>query len=396
MPVSFFIAAIGLSVGIGGASVLSRALGNDDSQKAIRVFGNQISITLLSVVTLTGIGLFFSDSLVTVFGGKGSIFQLAKDYYQIVLYGVPILAINMMFNNVLRAEGKPKYAMISMIIPSVSNLLFDYIFINQMNLGMKGAAWATTISYILCFSYLFIVFAVKSELRITVNSLILDTKITKEILALGGTTFARQATVSFVYFVVNNIIIGLEGELGVTVYAIVSRLLMFIMFPIIGVTQGFLPIAAYNFGAKKYDRIKQVVTKAITYAGVLGLIIFSVIMLLSYEIGGLFISNSDPYQTTELLDKTALAIRITFCMVPIVPVQLIGAAYYQAIGKALPAFLLTLSRQGIFLIPTLFILSYQYGFLGVWLAFPISDLLSTLITAFFVWRDVFKKKYISN
>ena len=153
LPVSFFIAALGMAIGIGGSSIISRALGKGDKERALKTFGNQITLTILLSTIMVVFGLVFINELIPAFGGKGDIFVPAKIYYRIVLYGVPLLALCMMGNNVIRAEGKPKFAMIAMIIPSVSNLILDYIFIFQMNMGMAGAAWATTISYGFCLIY---------------------------------------------------------------------------------------------------------------------------------------------------------------------------------------------------------------------------------------------------
>jgi len=170
LPVSFFIGALGMAIGIGGASIISRALGANDKEKALRTFGNQITFTILITVVMVTLGLTFVDSLIPAFGGKGSIFEMAKIYYVIVLYGVPLLALNMMGNSVIRAEGKPKFAMIAMIIPSVGNLVMDYLFINVLDYGMEGAAWATTISYFLCFSYILYFFLSKnSELKLSLG-----------------------------------------------------------------------------------------------------------------------------------------------------------------------------------------------------------------------------------
>lgn len=155
LPVSFFIAALGMAIGIGGSSIISRALGADNRQKALKTFGNQISLTLLVTILMVILGLYYVDALIPAFGGKGAIFDPAKTYYTIVLYGVPFLALCMMGNTVIRAEGKPKFAMIAMIIPSVGNLMMDYLFINVFDWGMEGAAWATTASYLLCFGYIF-------------------------------------------------------------------------------------------------------------------------------------------------------------------------------------------------------------------------------------------------
>src|SRR5690606_27204864 len=136
LPVSFFIAALGMAIGIGGSSIISRALGANNREKALRTFGNQITLTLVLTLSLITVGLLFADSIIDSFGGKGAIFEPAKIYYQIVLYGVPVLALSMMANTVIRAEGKPKFAMYAMMLPSVSNLIMDYLFINLLDYGM--------------------------------------------------------------------------------------------------------------------------------------------------------------------------------------------------------------------------------------------------------------------
>ena len=146
LPVSFFIGALGMAIGIGGSSIISRALGASNKEKALHTFGNQIALTLLVTVSMVVLGLYFVDELIPAFGGKGAIFEPAKIYYTIVLYGVPFLALCMMGNTVIRAEGQPKFAMIAMIIPSVGNLLLDYIFIYVFDWGMHGAAWASVIA----------------------------------------------------------------------------------------------------------------------------------------------------------------------------------------------------------------------------------------------------------
>ncbi|MBI6116228.1 MATE family efflux transporter [Salegentibacter maritimus] len=383
LPVSFFIAALGMAIGIGGSSIISRALGANNQKKAVKTFGNQISLTLLLTISLVIIGLVFVDSLIPVFGGKGDIFEPAKIYYTIVLYGVPFLALCMMGNTVIRAEGKPKFAMIAMIIPSVGNLLLDYILINQMGLGMWGAAWASTASYFFCFAYVFWFFISKnSELKIRLPDFQLHKTIISEIGSLGFVTLARQAVVSIIYLLMNNILFDLGGEDSVAIYAIIGRMLMFALFPVLGVTQGFLPIAGFNYGAQKYHRVKKSINTAILYACGLGLLVFGGIMLFAEEIVGIFTQNP------TIIAATPNAMRWVFAATPIVAIQLIGAAYYQAVGKAIPALLLTLSRQGFFFIPLILILPEYFGEIGVWISFPIADLLSTLLTAYFLNREI--------
>lgn len=385
LPVSFFIAALGMSIGIGGSSIISRALGAKNNEKALTTFGNQITLTLLLTVSLVVLGLLFTDSIILSFGGKGAIFEPAKIYYKIVLYGVPFLALCMMGNTVIRAEGKPKFAMYAMMIPSVSNLLMDYIFINLLDFGMEGAAWATSISYIICFAFILWFFLSKnSELKIDIFHFGLNRSIVSEIASLGFVTLSRQAVVSITYLFMNNILFDLGGETSVTSYAIVGRMLMFAMFPVLGLTQGFLPIAGFNYGAQNYARVRETINTSIKYAMGLATLVFIVLMIFPEAITRMFTSD------VSVLSQTPNDMRWVFAATPIIAIQLIGAAYFQAIGKAIPALLLTLLRQGLFFIPLILILPKFYGELGVWMSFPISDLLSTLVTAYFLNREVRK------
>src|SRR6056297_3334787 len=301
LPVSFFIAALGMAIGIGGSSIISRALGANNKEKALKTFGNQITLTLVVTITMVALGLYYVDSLIPAFGGKGAIFPPAKIYYTIVLYGIPFLAFCMMGNTVIRAEGKPKFAMVAMIIPSVSNLLMDYIFIYVFDWGMQGAAWATTVGYLLCFMYVFYFFlSDNSELKIDVSHFGLDRPILKEIGSLGFVTLARQAVTSITYLLMNNILFNLGGEAMVAVYAIIGRMLMFALFPVFGVTQGFLPIAGYNYGAHNYDRVRESIDIAIKYAALLATIVFIGLFLFPTEIATLFIGSGEGASMEEL------------------------------------------------------------------------------------------------
>lgn len=387
LPVSFFIAALGMAIGIGGSSIISRALGADDYEKAKRTFGNQISITIGITVLCVLFGLWFIDDLVYSFGGKGAIFEPAKIYYRIVLYGVPVLALCMMGNNVIRAEGAPKHAMIAMLIPSIGNLLMDYVFINQLGMGMEGAAWATTISYGLCFLYILWFFlSGKSELLCSLKHFILDWPILKEIGGLGFVTLTRQAMTSVLYLILNNVLFELGGEDSVSVFGIIGRMMMFALFPVLGITQGFLPIAGYNYGAENWSRVREVIFTSIKYACGLGLLIFLGLFFFTREIASVFTDNE------AVIDQTSFALKMVFIATPIIAIQLIGAAYYQAIGKAIPALLLTLLRMGFILIPLILILPEIYGELGVWISFPIADVVSTIITAWYLWVAMRKLK----
>ena len=388
LPVSFFIAALGMAIGLGGSSIISRSLGNNDIEKAIKTFGNQIVLTLSLTISLVIFGLLFVDSIVPAFGGKGALNEPAKIYYTIVLYGVPVLGYCMMGNNVIRAVGKPKNAMYAMMLPAISNLTLDYLLIYVFDFGMHGAAWATTLSYCVCALYILFFFNSNySELHPNISDFKLNAAISKEIAALGSVTLARQGVISLSVLLVNNLLFGLGGESAVAVYAIISRLLMFSLFPILGITQGFIPIAGFNYGAKNKKRVEEVIRTALIYATGFATLVFLMINIFSNSIGSIF--------TSELLvlEKAPAAIRWVFVATPIVGVQLIGAAYYQAIGKALPALLLSLTRQGFFFIPLVYILPGFLGINGVWLAFPIAELLAAIVTGCFLAYEL--RKYLN-
>jgi len=393
LPISFFVAALGMAIGVGGASIISRALGANQLEKAKKTFGNQITLTVLVTISMVIVGLAFTDTLIPAFGGKGEIFDFAKPFYTVVFYGVPFLALTMMGNIVIRSEGKPKYAMIAMIIPSISNLTLDYIFIYVFDWGMEGAAWATTISYMLSFVYLIYIFRTnRSELVINSSHFKLKVPILKEIGSLGSVTLARQAMVSIVVLVLNNILFDLGGEALVAVYAIIGRMLMFALFPVYGLAQGFLPIAGFNYGAKKFERVKESIYTAIKYASVLGTIVYLGLFLFPVEVASLFLSTKEGLAANEVainnyvLEHISAAMRWVFAATPVIAIPLMGGAYFQAIGKAVPAMLLTLSRQGFFFIPLVFILAYFYGEIGVWTSFAIADVLATLVTWWYLRR----------
>ena len=386
LPVSFFIAALGMSIGVGGASIISRSLGEKNIVKAEQTFGNQITLTFLITILVVIFGLFFVNQIIPIFGGKGSLFSFAKTYYVIVMYGVPVLAFCMMANNTIRAEGKPKNAMYAMLLPSISNLTLDYILIKVFDMGMMGAAWATSLSYGVCATYIIYFFlSGQSILRPKLSNFFINYNTVLQITSLGSVTLVRQAMVSLTVLLVNNILFRIGGESSITVYAIISRMLMFATFPIFGITQGFLPIAGYNYGAKNWLRVRNIINTSILYSSVLATIVFLLIFFYSDFIPQIFSKD------VIVSEQTPMALRYVFMALPIIGIQLIGAAYFQAIGKAKPALLLTLSRQGFFFIPLLFLLPPYIGIDGVWLSFPIADLLSTLVTIYFLNRSIRKE-----
>lgn len=374
MPITFLIASIGMSIGVGGASIISRALGAGNREKAFLTFGNQATLTIIIALSVVIIGSFFQDEILILFGGKGDILPYARDYFNILLLGVPFLAWAMMSNNVMRAEGKPRIAMFTLITPAVANIILDPIFIVGFGMGIKGAAWATSLSYIASASYALYYFLIgEGEMKLKLPNFKLKMPIVKEIFAIGIVTLARQGAISILAIVLNNALFSYGGAMSVSVYGIINRVMMFANFPVLGLTQGFVPIAGYNYGAEKWDRVKETIKTSIGSGTGIALIIFAGLMVFTTQLISIFTNE------TELIRMTVPAFRTVFLATPLLAVQLISSAYFQAIGKARPALFLALTKQGFCLIPLLLILPTIFGLDGIWWAFPIADILSASI-----------------
>ncbi|WP_339661802.1 MATE family efflux transporter [uncultured Polaribacter sp.] len=385
LPIVFLISSIGMGIGIGGSSIISRALGANKPEKAFLTFGNQIALTVILAIIFVILGTIFSVPILNLFGAKGQILPIASEYFSVVIYGVPFLAFAMMGNPVIRAEGKPRFAMYAMMIPAVLNIILDIIFIKYFNWGMWGAGLATSISFASCGLYILYFFlSSKSELKILPKNFTLDFKIVREIIELGGVSIVRQGAISVLMIVLNYSLFTYGGEISISIFGIINRVMMFSLSPVLGVSQGFLPVAGFNIGAEKNDRVKETIKKSIWFGSILGTIIFIGIVIFKEEIIWIFTNDA------TLLAKTPNAMFIVFLVTPIVTMQLIGSAYFQAAGKALPALFLTLLKQGIFLIPLAYILPKFYGIDGVWWSFPIADTLSTIITVWILKREVDK------
>lgn len=382
MPITFFISSMGMAVGIGGSSVLSRALGEGNTEKANATFAHQLVMTLLVSVVFVAAGLFYGDDILVAFGAKGKIFKPAKEFFFPILLAVPFQSFSMMGSNIIRAEDKSKHAMRVMIIASAANLILDVILIKFLNLGVFGAAVATGTSFVLGSMYTLWFFIFRSELKPGMKSFRWDIPLTKEILSLSFVTFARQGVISLLNLVLNQTLYTHGGEHAITVYGIVSRMLMFALFPVLGITQGFLPIAGYNYGAGNRSRVRKSIFTSIKYAGGFAIIIFVIILVLAKPIVSAFTTDE------AVLRDTPGALRWVFAASPIIAVQLVGAAYFQAAGKATKALLLTLTKQGFFLIPLVLVLPKYLGLFGVWVAFPIADILSTVVTGVFLKKEM--------
>jgi putative MATE family efflux protein len=384
-PITFLISSLGMAIGVGGGSVLSRALGAKNREKAKTTFANQIIMTFLLASIFVILGIFFSRELLLFYGAKGDIMAPATVFLFPIIISVPFLALSMMGNNIIRAEGQATYAMVSMIIPAIINIALDVVFIKLMDLGIYGAALATAISYFTCFLFILWFFIYKTELKLQIQHFKFNFPITKEITSLSFVSFSRQGVVSILAIILNHTLYSYGGEHSIIVYGIISKTLIFALFPVLGITQGFIPIAGYNYGAEKYARVKESIEISIKYAALFASLVFVVILYYATPIIAMFTTD------VKVIADAPNALRWVFAASPVIAAQLIGAAYFQAAGEAKKALLLTLSKQGFFLIPLVLVLPNFFGIFGVWVAFPIADVLSTLLTGYFLRKEMTTK-----
>ena len=254
-PFQMFVMAIGQTLGIGGASLISRSLGAGNIEKAEKTLGNVIFSVVIFGISLAIFGSFFIDKILLVFGATETILPYAREYMQIILFGTILFTFLMSSNNIIRSEGKAKVAMGTMIISAVLNIILDPIFIFSFKMGVRGAAIATVIAQFISVIYIVFFFCSgKSVLKFKLINLKFNIPILKEVFAIGASAFARQSAQSFLIIVLNNSLGLYGGDISIAVFGVVSKLIRFIIMPIFGIAQGLQPIAGFNYGAKQYGK----------------------------------------------------------------------------------------------------------------------------------------------
>jgi len=376
-PIQMIITTMGQTIGVGSASLISRFLGADDLKSANRVFGNLLTLIFAFSFIIVCFGYIFIKPVLILFGAQGEIYQSAYDYFIVLLPGLFLLNFAMAINNIIRAEGNAKHSMFSLLIAAIANIILDPIFIFVFDLGVKGAAWATNVAQLFTFIYLLYYYkSGKSELKFLFANLKLDKKITEETFAIGAASSVRHGAQGILSALLNNLLVVFGGEIAVAAFGIINRIMRVVFLPLIGIAQGFMPIAGFNYGAGNFKRVKKVFNTASLWSTIFSLTCFFILFFFPTQIMKIF-SND-----IQLVELGSYALRIIILMLPIIGFQMIGGGYYQAIGKAGQAMFLALLRQTIILIPLILILPNLFGLNGIWYSFPIADLLSAIITVF--------------
>ncbi len=390
-PIQTIMAAVAMTFGTGSASIISRRLGERRDEDAALAAGNALVAVLVLSLAVMIIGHMFLDPILKLFGAAPEVLPYAREYVGTILYGSVFLSMAMGSNGIIRAEGQARVAMTVMITSAGLNIVLDPILIYLIPLGIRGAALATVISQgAACILVLWFFISKKSTLPLNRASFRPNIAVLRETVLLGLPAFARQTGTSLTMLTANNMLNIYGGALAVAAYGMILRLVMFVFMPIFGVVQGFQPIAGYNYGAKQFDRVRELIRLSFKVTVLMGTGAFVVIQLFPRLILSMFT------QDAQLLDIAEPALRRVFLTVPLVGIQVVGATFFQAIGKSVPSLLLTLSRQFIFLIPFLLLLAPIFGLPGIWSSFPLADVVSTLLTSIWMIHELRRQSILGN
>ena len=381
-------AAFGAGVGIGSSSYLSVKLGQKDYSTAQRILGNNVTLNIIIGLVFSVVSLVFLDPILYFFGASEQTIPYAREYMIIILLGNIITHLYFGMNAVLRAASKPRQAMYTTIFTVVLNSLLDPLFIYTFDMGIRGAAVATILSQAVALVWQTRLFSDKNELLHLKRGIYrLDNKIVKNILGIGISPFAMNATACLVAIFVNQRLLEYGGDLAVGAYGIANRVAFIFVMINMGVNQGMQPIAGYNYGAQKYDRLMRVLTLAMIAGTCVTTSGFLVAEFMPHLCVRLFTNDA------VLTELSVSGIRLMMAAMPIVGYQMVVTNFFQSIGKAKISIFLSLSRQLLFLVPLLGILPLFFGITGVWIAMPISDTFSAIFALVMMVRymRMFKK-----
>lgn len=382
-PSMIIIIAFVMLIGTGGAALMSIKMGEKENEEAEKILGNSFSLLLLFSFILMTLTLIFIDPILNIFGASKNTLPYAKEYLSIIAYGFPFQMIGFGMNNFIRASGSPLTAMFSMIIGAVSNIILDYLFLGILNVGIGGAAYATIISQGIASTWVLVYFFKnKGSIKLKIENLKLSIKRVFHIFQIGFPQFSMQIASIFVIVAFNRSLGKYGGDNAISVFGIINSGFIMSTMPIFGITQGAQPIIGYNFGARKYSRVKKSLKLSIIVASIFSTASFLLFQLFPKEIASFFTDSK------EILEMAIPAIRKGFLLFPIVGFQIVSSSYFQSTGKPKKAFILSMSRQVIVLIPLILILPIFLGLDGIWYAPPSSDLISGLLTSYILYKDI--------
>lgn len=369
-------AAFGAAVGVGASTCISVKLGQKDYGTAQRILGNTVTLNVIVGLLFSVVSLLFLDDILYFFGASPRTIPYARDYMVIILLGNVFSHMYFGMNAVLRAAGKPRQAMYATMFTVVMNTLLDPLFIYVFDMGIQGAAFATILSQMMALTWQMKLFTDRRELlHLQRGTFGLDGRLVRNIIAIGMSPFLMNVCACIVVIFINKGLLAYGGDLAVGAYGIVNRVAFVFVMIVMGINQGMQPIAGYNYGAQRNDRLMRVLKLSMMAATAVTTTGFLIAEIFPRECARLFTSDD------QLLDMSAHGMRIVMFSFPIIGYQMVVTNFFQSIGRASVSIFLSLSRQMLFLLPMLIILPPIMGADGVWLSMPVSDTVASVVTA---------------
>ena len=384
MPVTSIITGLGMLIGIGTSASISLAFGSGKRNLAQKYLGNGLTAIIIISLIVAIFGNVFATGILGVFGASENTMPYALAYIRPLMIGTICNLCAFGLNHSINSDSNPKIAMSTMLIGAIINIILDPIFIFVFGLGIQGAAYATVISQFVagCWVIYYFTKSSKSTIKLNKKDMMLDGEIIKRILMIGLAPFCMQVAGSIVQVIANNALMTYGGDLAIGAMAVITSVCTIFIMPIFGLNQGAQPIIGYNYGAKKYDRVKKTYLYGLIACTAVLLLSWIFIVMLPEKAIGMF--NNDPMLT----DIAVNGIRVYLFVLPLIGVQMTASNYYQAIGKPKKSMLLGLSRQVLMLIPAFLILPKFMGLEGVWLAGPIADGIAVILSGIIIIREM--------
>jgi putative MATE family efflux protein len=390
MPLMMILMASSMLIGIGANSLFSIRLGEGRRHEVEKIMGHAFALLfLVPALVIAGFFIFMDTILLNILGASKAVFPYAKTYLRIILYGGIFSAMGPGINHFIRSDGHPRTSMLTQIIGAVINIILDPIFIFVFGWGIAGAAWATIISQFISFLWVMFYFNSRyTKLRFRIQNMKLELNLSGKIIALGFAPFAMQLAIGLVNILLNRSLFFYGGDTAVSAMGIVFSILIMIFMPLQGLNQGAQPIIGYNYGAKKYDRVKKTYKLAIVFSSLFVSAGFILIQLFP----GFFIAVFRNEQG-ELMNMGIRLLKISTLFLPTLGFQIISSNFFQAIGKPIQGTILSLSRQILLYIPLLLILPRFFGLSGVFFAMPTADAAATILSALVIFRELRKPHF---
>jgi putative MATE family efflux protein len=383
LPIMIIMWAIGFMIGTGSGSIISRSLGAGSKETAVKAGANAIILnTFLSLFAMIPCYIFL-DKLLRFFGASSEVLPYARDYANIILIGFVLYSFDAFARVAIRAEGKSRASMYPTIAGAVLNIFLDYLFVFVFGWGVKGAAIATVISQVVAVIFIIVYFwRGGSIFRFKFSYFRPDFKTMWHIVKIGAPSFLMATIDSFIILIFNRAILKYGSDTYIAIVGIGIRIIDLTIMPAIGLTQGFSTIVGFNFGAKLYTRVKKILMETILWNTIFSVAVFLTLMIFPEQLLGIFSKNP------EFIRLGVTPLRILVMFFPFLGFQFVGGSFFQSIGKALPATIITISRQVIFLIPAILIFPRIWGLKGVWFTWPFSDFMDVVVCAIFIFAEV--------